>query len=152
MAPQIAALAQGWAPTLGHFDELRAWATGSGAPEHLVQCAPVWQEFFSQTEGLLAADMDRRFDQLQRQVRENGVSYNVYADQEGPQRPWSLDLFPLIIDAAQWQHIETGVLQPNCLNPFCKTPMALERWWLKVCFPLRWCTGIPAISAACMVR
>jgi uncharacterized circularly permuted ATP-grasp superfamily protein len=35
----------------------------------------------------------------------------VYADAGGPQRPWSLDLFPLIISPASWQQIETGVLQ-----------------------------------------
>lgn len=73
--------------------------------------APVWQEFFARTDGITPGDMDRRFESLQRQVRDNGVTYNVYADAEGPQRPWSLDLFPLIIDAAQWRHIEAGVLQ-----------------------------------------
>jgi uncharacterized circularly permuted ATP-grasp superfamily protein/uncharacterized alpha-E superfamily protein len=48
---------------------------------------------------------------LQRQIRDNGVTYNVYADEEGPQRPWSLDLFPLIIDAASWSRIDEGVQQ-----------------------------------------
>jgi hypothetical protein len=41
---------------------------------------------------------------LERQVRDNGVTYNVYADAGGPQRPWSLDLFPLIISPESWQH------------------------------------------------
>ncbi len=45
------------------------------------------------------------------QVRDNGVTYNVYADEEGPQRPWSLGLFPLIISSASWQKIESGVTQ-----------------------------------------
>ncbi len=70
-----------------------------------------WQDFFALAEAPTRAHMDQRFASLQRQVRDNGVTYNVYADQEGPQRPWSLDLFPLIVDAASWQHIERGVLQ-----------------------------------------
>ena len=53
-------------------------------------------------------------DQLQadlaRTIRDNGITYNVYADAtHGPARPWSLDLIPLIIDAEQWQHISTAV-------------------------------------------
>ncbi len=50
-------------------------------------------------------------NQLQRQVHDNGISYNVYADTDRPQRPWSLDLFPLMVDALSWQQIESGVLQ-----------------------------------------
>lgn len=58
-----------------------------------------------------AAGLDQHFASLQRQIRDNGVTYNVYADTEGPQRPWSLDLFPLIVDVPDWQHIEAGVQQ-----------------------------------------
>ncbi|TXH91038.1 MAG: A circularly permuted ATPgrasp family protein [Rhodoferax sp.] len=107
----IEALARGWAAADGHFDELRAWARNGPAVQDARALAPVWQEFFARTDGITPGDMDRRFESLQRQVRDNGVTYNVYADAEGPQRPWSLDLFPLIIDAAQWRHIEAGVLQ-----------------------------------------
>ncbi|MDO8280388.1 MAG: circularly permuted type 2 ATP-grasp protein, partial [Burkholderiaceae bacterium] len=38
-------------------------------------------------------------------------TYNVYADADGPQRPWSLDLFPLIISPQDWRYIELGVQQ-----------------------------------------
>ncbi len=55
--------------------------------------------------------MRLRAASLARQVRDNGITYNVYADENGPQRPWSLDLFPLLLDASTWQHIEAGVLQ-----------------------------------------
>jgi hypothetical protein len=56
-------------------------------------------------------DLNRRTTNLQRQVRDNGITYNVYADAGGPQRPWSLDLFPLIVSPESWQQIEAGVLQ-----------------------------------------
>ena len=55
--------------------------------------------------------MGQRHSSLARQIRDNGVTYNVYADEDGPQRPWSLGLFPLILSASSWQHIEAGVSQ-----------------------------------------
>jgi uncharacterized circularly permuted ATP-grasp superfamily protein/uncharacterized alpha-E superfamily protein len=88
----------------GHYDETR---TASDPQEF----TPAWREFFNSTEQDGGADMDRRFLHMQRQIRDNGVTYNVYADAEGPQRPWSLDLFPLIVDAQDWQHIAAGVRQ-----------------------------------------
>jgi uncharacterized circularly permuted ATP-grasp superfamily protein/uncharacterized alpha-E superfamily protein len=56
-------------------------------------------------------DLEQRATRLARQIRDNGVTYNVYADQDGPQRPWSLGLFPLIISPQSWQQIEAGVTQ-----------------------------------------
>jgi uncharacterized circularly permuted ATP-grasp superfamily protein/uncharacterized alpha-E superfamily protein len=72
---------------------------------------PAWGQFFSHiaTDGQGA--LAQRAASLARQIRDNGVTYNVYADEGGPQRPWSLDLFPLIVSAASWTQIETGVIQ-----------------------------------------
>lgn len=94
----------------GHFDELRGQIAPDCAASH---AAPVsdWRDFFASLENNTVADMDHRAANLARQIRDNGITYNVYADENGPQRPWSLDLFPLIVDVPSWQHIETGVLQ-----------------------------------------
>ena len=86
----------------GHYDELR---NSSG------ELASHWKTFFEQLEPTGLADLDQRTQELNRQVRENGITYNVYADEFGPQRPWSVDLFPLIIDTQAWQEIESGVHQ-----------------------------------------
>jgi len=111
-APEMPAHALRCTSEQGHFDELRGCAAGSDkdSPEN-TPLSPDWQQFFTQSDAQTAADMDQRYASLQRQIRDNGVTYNVYADQEGPQRPWSLDLFPLIVDARSWTHIEAGVLQ-----------------------------------------
>jgi uncharacterized circularly permuted ATP-grasp superfamily protein/uncharacterized alpha-E superfamily protein len=102
------ALAAALAPpaAAGHFDELR----GSAASKDGMPCGP-WARFFDNlgTEGF--ADLNRRTVNLERQVRDNGITYNVYADANGPQRPWSLDLFPLVISPQSWQQVEAGVLQ-----------------------------------------
>jgi len=118
--PSLVDLVAGYKTSKGHFDEL-AGAVSDGAvhgPESTTQniaTSPFitkdWGDFFTTLRDDTAADMNQRSVQLARQIRDNGITYNVYADENGPQRPWSLDLFPLLVDAASWQHIEAGVLQ-----------------------------------------
>ncbi|MES2686866.1 MAG: circularly permuted type 2 ATP-grasp protein, partial [Pseudomonadota bacterium] len=73
--------------------------------------APDWQRFFNFLGGDGFDDLSHRTANLHRQIRDNGVTYNVYADADGPQRPWSLDLFPLLLSAQDWAHIATGIAQ-----------------------------------------
>lgn len=104
-----AALAAALAPPAlaGHFDELR----GAASSPHGGPLTSEWARFFENLGTAGFADLNRRTVDLQRQVRDNGITYNVYADKGGPQRPWSLDLFPLILAPRDWQRIEAGVLQ-----------------------------------------
>lgn len=103
----------------GHFDELReAVSTGEPAQENAsdsvaegADIAGAWRQFFEKAQSDGLGDMNLRSDNLARQIRDNGVTYNVYADAEGPQRPWSVGLFPLIISAPQWQHLAAGIAQ-----------------------------------------
>ena len=81
-----------------HFDELQS----ADSP---------WHNFFDLLGQIELDELDRRTQSLARQVRENGITYNVYANQGNPQRPWSLDLFPLLITPENWQKIETGIKQ-----------------------------------------
>lgn len=109
--------------TPGHFDELRG-AVSEGDKESLGTASsatnseandqfltPAWRVFFENFSDDTAADFDQRASNLERQIKDNGVTYNVYADENGPQRPWSLDLFPLIIEPESWEQIEQGVRQ-----------------------------------------
>ncbi|WP_372824768.1 circularly permuted type 2 ATP-grasp protein [Polaromonas sp.] len=73
--------------------------------------SPDWHRFFNFLGGDGFDDLNHRTDNLRRQIRDNGVTYNVYADADGPQRPWSLDLFPLILSAQDWAQISSGVAQ-----------------------------------------
>jgi uncharacterized circularly permuted ATP-grasp superfamily protein/uncharacterized alpha-E superfamily protein len=116
-----AALAAALAPPAasGHFDELRGGASaavgetvqpGNRVAPHVMPVEP-WARFFDHLGRDGFRDLNRRTVNLERQVRDNGITYNVYADASGPQRPWSLDLFPLIVTPQSWQQIEAGVLQ-----------------------------------------
>ena len=91
------------APTpAGHFDELR---DAQGA------LRPVWQEFFEHVGAGAFADFDRRAALLARQVRDDGITYNVYSDQHGRTSRWSLDLLPFIVSREDWAQIEEGIVQ-----------------------------------------
>ena len=107
------------AAALGHYDELRGRTSTGAAPSEYATnliagyagITGSWSQFFSNIETDNQGALDLRATSLARQIRDNGVTYNVYADEGGPQRPWSLDLFPLIVSAASWQQIEAGVIQ-----------------------------------------
>ncbi|MBH1957208.1 circularly permuted type 2 ATP-grasp protein [Polaromonas sp.] len=55
--------------------------------------------------------MRKRTESVQRQVRENGVTYNVYTDDKGIQRPWDLNVLPMILPHDEWAGIEAAVIQ-----------------------------------------
>jgi uncharacterized circularly permuted ATP-grasp superfamily protein/uncharacterized alpha-E superfamily protein len=71
--------------------------------------SPRWQAFFRSLGDQGWADLAARRHRVQQRVRDDGASYNVYADQSA--RPWPIELLPLILDAAEWSVIEHGVLQ-----------------------------------------
>ncbi len=75
------------------------------------QPRPHWQALLAQLEAEEPAVMRKRIESVQRQIRDNGVTYNVYADTHGVQRPWDIDVLPLIIPPHEWQHIAAAVAQ-----------------------------------------
>jgi uncharacterized circularly permuted ATP-grasp superfamily protein/uncharacterized alpha-E superfamily protein len=74
------------------------------------QARPHWQALMTLIKNEPASDMHKRMEAVQRQVRENGVTYNVYAD-NGLQRPWGLDVLPFIIGHDEWEGIAAAVAQ-----------------------------------------
>ncbi len=85
----------------GHWDELRDASGLLRAP---------WRRFFELLgeEGIAGLEPGRA--SIAQQVRDNDITYNVYAD-KGEPRPWALDLLPFIIDEDEWAVIERGVQQ-----------------------------------------
>ena len=101
--PDLRAMTQACTAAVGHFDELRGVAATAQQATHCgtvdsagsaLPLTPGWQQFFNSLAPQGEQELNQRWISLQRQIRDNGVTYNVYADEGGPQRPWSLDLFP----------------------------------------------------------
>ena len=73
---------------------------------------PHWQPLLDQLTGDDARAVARRgLERTRRLIVENGVTYNVYADPQGADRPWALDPVPLLLLADEWRAIEVGLAQ-----------------------------------------
>ncbi|WMJ00538.1 circularly permuted type 2 ATP-grasp protein [Pseudomonas chlororaphis subsp. aurantiaca] len=72
---------------------------------------PHWRRLFDQLQRSTPAQLMQRQALLTRQIQENGVTYNVYADPKGADRPWELDLLPHVIAADEWQQLSAGIAQ-----------------------------------------
>ncbi len=76
---------------------------------------PHWERLVARLAATTPESMKELALGVQRQVRENGVTYNVYADAEGADRPWELDLVPLVIPPEEWSGIEAAIAQRAAL-------------------------------------
>jgi len=72
---------------------------------------PHWQTLMTRLTAQGPAAARRGLALAQQLIVENGVTYNVYADPQGTDRPWALDPLPLLLSADEWQGIEKGVAQ-----------------------------------------
>ena len=74
------------------------------------QINPHWHSFMQALDTLGLTEMESRHKEVQRLLRENGVTYVVHGEQQG-HRPWELDPIPLIISNTDWDAISTGLTQ-----------------------------------------
>jgi len=72
---------------------------------------PHWLRFYEHLQRSTPAQLIQRQALLARQIQENGVTYNVYADPKGADRPWELDLLPHLIPVEEWQQVAAGIAQ-----------------------------------------
>lgn len=86
----------------GAFDEFLA---DDGKPR------AQYARLFKELETFSAAEIRRRRDSSDRLVHEQGITYHVYGDPRGMERPWQLDPIPLVMDPEEWRGIETGLIQ-----------------------------------------
>ena len=91
-----------YATVSGHFDEM-ALASGERRPH--------WRELMAALERVGNVELMRRWQEGQRLIEENGVTYNVYGDPRGFDRPWQLDPIPMLISPTEWAGVEVAVSQ-----------------------------------------
>ncbi len=91
-----------YVPEEGHWDEA---LTPAGFPRRH------WRELLVALGRMGAEQLTRRWRTGQHLIQANGVTYNVYGDPQGKERPWKLDLIPLVIAAKEWEHVEQSIIQ-----------------------------------------
>ena len=99
----------GYMPTAGVFDEMLQ-------PDGSARDA--WRRVLATPDFRSPEILENRWREAERQIRENGVTYNVYGDPRGLARPWPLDPMPLVIEEAEWQAIEAALIQRARLMNF----------------------------------
>ena len=58
---------------------------------------PHWHTFFESLKSLGQSEIEDRSIDILRLLKENGVTYNIYDDPFGLNRPWNLDIIPFLI-------------------------------------------------------
>ncbi len=88
---------------------------GSGQPRRH------YQALHRRLQGLSADEFRRRKAMTDLSMRQDGVGFTVYRQEEGIERVWPMDPVPRIIPAAEWDYLERGLVQRlTALNLFLK--------------------------------
>src|SRR5690349_17212713 len=90
-------LCESYRPPASVFDEMEE-STGAVRAH--------WQTFVSLLDDLGPVELQRRWDTARQLIHDNGITYNVYGDPAGMDRPWNLDAVPLVYSAEEWRVIE----------------------------------------------
>jgi uncharacterized circularly permuted ATP-grasp superfamily protein/uncharacterized alpha-E superfamily protein len=98
----LSRLAHGYQPRPGAFDEMLDQAG---------QVRPAWRKLLEHFETIGNAELARRWHKARQLIHENGVSYNVYGDPQGLERPWTLSPIPVVIAAEEWAELARGLEQ-----------------------------------------
>ena len=72
---------------------------------------PAWSRFLENLKDVSTEELSRRSLQADEILNENGVTFNVFHDSRQAERPWSLDLLPLIISSGEWETVAAGLQQ-----------------------------------------
>jgi uncharacterized circularly permuted ATP-grasp superfamily protein/uncharacterized alpha-E superfamily protein len=138
------------APVLGW----RNYCGIAGAYDELLtvpgEVRPHWKAFLGALETLGGEELQRRWEESQDLIRQNGVTYNVYGDPRGMDRPWQLDPIPLLISGDEWRTLEEGLIQrARLLNLMLADLYGPQRLLTKGLLPPELVFGNPAFLHPC---
>jgi len=134
-----------YSPEAETFDEM---AKSGG------QVRPAWSELLQTLRSFTSEELQHRWSQVRALLRENGVTFNVHGREDGLDRPWNLDPFPLILEAQEWAETERGLKQrvrllETLLADVYGEQICIKEGWIPA--PLIWgnpnflrpCHGLP---------
>lgn len=133
---------------------LRSYTTVPGVYDEMIgpdgQLRPHWHRFIDNFVAMGDGERADAMDIAQRMLRENGVTYMATDEEEGSSRPWMLDLFPLLVDPADWQRLEAGLIQrATVLNAALQDLYGSQRLLREGVLPPALVFGNPQFLHAC---
>lgn len=72
---------------------------------------PSWSHVASWLGGLTPEQAAATSGEINRLLRENGVTYSVHGAPDGEHRAWQLDAIPWVVSEQDWKTIEAGLIQ-----------------------------------------
>jgi uncharacterized circularly permuted ATP-grasp superfamily protein/uncharacterized alpha-E superfamily protein len=96
---------------------------------------PHWHDLARFLGEIGGKELERRHAEVQRLLREDGVTYNAYGDPRGAPRGWLVDLLPLLMTGEEWNALAAGLEQRSRLLNALLTDLydqrrALRQGWL----------------------
>jgi uncharacterized circularly permuted ATP-grasp superfamily protein len=91
-----------YVPVEGHWDEA---LLESGFPRR------PWRQLSVALGRMGFRQLSSRWRTGQQLIQANGITYNVYGDPQGKERPWLMDPIPLVIGQDEWALIERSIIQ-----------------------------------------
>ncbi len=92
------------------YDELMS---GNG------EVRPHYRRFLQRFNELKQDEFDQKREAVDLAFLRQGITFNVYGDQQGTERIFPFDLIPRIIPASEWERVEAGLIQRiTALNMF----------------------------------
>jgi uncharacterized circularly permuted ATP-grasp superfamily protein/uncharacterized alpha-E superfamily protein len=79
------------------------------APDGAVR--PHWEVLETALAAFGPGELWRRWEQARQLIRQHGVTFNVYGDSRGLERPWPLDPVPVLLAAEEWATLAAGLAQ-----------------------------------------
>jgi uncharacterized circularly permuted ATP-grasp superfamily protein/uncharacterized alpha-E superfamily protein len=95
-------LFQSYQPVPGVYDEM------FGAPG---QCREHSRQMLDELTRLGSDELERRFRQAEKLVRDDGVTFNTFDETGESSRPWNLDIVPAMLSSGDFQRVDDALVQ-----------------------------------------
>ena len=133
---------------------LSAYPKPSGVWDEMIAAdgtlRPHYQHLAATLNRLGPAGLAACADQARRSIAENGVTYNVYGDPRGMDRPWEFDPVPFVIPPHEWAALEKGLIQrARLLNAVLADLYGPQRLLKEGALPPGIVLGNPGYQFAC---
>lgn len=70
-----------------------------------------WERLALAAHRASRAAITRRAQTIRRTVEQYGVTYNIYDDPQGTDRPWEVDVLPFVIGKEEWHFLANAIAQ-----------------------------------------
>jgi uncharacterized circularly permuted ATP-grasp superfamily protein/uncharacterized alpha-E superfamily protein len=110
-----------------------------------------WTNVLEALRNIDEAERRKLYDNAQRILRENGVTFVAQDDADSTHRPWRLDLLPMVIAPDDWAALEIGLVQrARLLNELLGDLYGEQRTLTENILPPNLVFGNPRFLPACM--